>query len=655
MEDRKKTKVSVKSSSVAGKKEVAKIRTTAGKPDAVETVTKWWFAPAEQAYQHINEVVKSIQNQQAARKDANARWLRLYTNFAMMGFFGGVYSRLMPAGSFANRNGQFTYNVVESCIDAVSAKISKSRPAPKMVPNTATFKQKKKAKATNTYLATMFDRLDSYERGQEAFTDACIFGTGLVKVYVEDSRVKLDRVLVNDIVVDEQDGMQPGGPRQLHQDTHIDRDVLIELYPDYETELRDASGLFLGQSVSLATTNMVAVRESWHLPSADGAGDGCHVICTSNATLLHEQWDHPWFPFAVYRWKPFIGWHGTGLAQQLTGIQIEIHKLTMLIAMSVEVNCKPTVWVPMEADVVAEQIGDDVGVAVRYSGGTTPTFVNPNAQPAEVYQLLQDCFDKAYSLSGISQMQAQSMKPPGDLSGAALRAYADIDTVRFELQEQRFEKFYCDVAKLVLAMSKQLYDTDEGRALMRKDKHFASQMDDIDFDAFGTDVDEFEITMFPVSSLPDDPSGRMQSIEDWIQAGYIDRANAMDLLNIPDLQEYISIQVAGIDNARSAVDKIRWEATWVQPDALMDLNTCTQLAQAAWLEGQDDGTPPNNLDMLARFINACHAKQQEMNPPAPPPAPAPSAPPQGRPGALPVSNLMPRVTPTGQPLPIQPQ
>lgn len=642
-EDRKSPKTKVKT--VKDAKAVAKIKVGAGVPQTQTTVAKWWNAEPDQMYLHVSEVVKTIQNQQAARKDANARWLRLYTNFDMVGMLGGVYNRMLPVGSFANRNMRFTYNVIESCIDAVSAKISKARPAPKIETNDGTFKQQRKARLLNGYLATMFEKLKAYEQGQKAFTDACIFGTGLVKVYIEDEEIKLDRVLVNDIIVDEQDGMAPGGPRQMHQDAHVDRDVLMSLYPDKAEEIAQASTMFAGQSVSLVNLNLVAIRESWHLPSCEGADDGVHVICCSNATLVHEEWEHHWFPFAVYRWKNFIGWHGTGLAQQLTGIQIEIHKICMLIAQSIAVNCKPTVFVPMEADIVAEQISEEVGVAVRYSGGREPTFQTPGAQSAEVYAYLETIFDKAYTLAGISQLSAQSEMPAGLKSGAAIREFENIETTRFELQEQRLEQeLYCDLAMKVLTFSKKLYQ-ESGEKVLIKDRHFRGM---IDWREIDMDFDEFEMSIFPVSSLPDSPAGRMETIEDYIQAGYIDKANAMDLLRLPDLDDYVSVEVAGIENAKAAVDGIKWDGDWVQPDAMMDLNSCIRLATAAWLNGQNDDTPSSHIDMLTTFIDACMQKQREMNPPPPPPPPGP---PQGKPGPLPVSPMMPRGTQGAPPPP----
>ena len=639
-DDKARKRLTTKVKGERSSKDVEKINIPIGSDHTPQTIVKWWLADPDTMFHHINGVVKSIQNQQANRKDCNARWLRLYSNFDLIGYMGGVYNRMMPVGTFANRSTKFTFNVIESCIDAVTAKIAKSRPAPKIETNDGTYKQQRKARLLNQYLSTKFDKLKVYDQGVRAFTDSCIFGTGLVKIYIEDNKIKLDRVFVNDISVDEQDAMSPGGPRQMHQDTHVDRDVLMSLFPEKAHLIADAGTLFAGQSISMINQNLVAVRESWHLPSSDESDDGMHAICLTNCVLEHEEWTHDWFPFAVYRWKEFIGWHGTGLAQQLTPIQLEIQRLCLLIAQSIAINCKPTVWVPMEADVIAEQIAEEIGTAVRYSGGREPTFVTPPAQAPEVYAFLENCFNKAYAVSGISQLSAQSQKPAGLNSGAALREFQDIETVRFELQEQRLEEFYCDIAMKILTFSKELY-SEKGGKVKIKDRRFIKQ---IDWKELDMDFDEFEMGMFPVSSLPDTPSGRMQSINEYTQAGYIDRAHAMELLRLPDLDDYVSVQVAAVENAKMVVDAIRWEAEWTQPDPLMDLNTCISLATASWLNSAADDTPVKNRDMLAAFIEACISKLKEINPPPPPPPPPPM-PGQvlAAPAPLPVSPLVPQV------------
>ena len=115
----------------------------------------------------------------------------------------------------------------------------------------------------------------------------------------------------------------------MHQEKYVHKDVLKQMFPKFEMEIDRASYVASGEG-SYSTSNikdMIKVIESWHLKSGPNAKDGKHTICISDATLFEEEYYKDDFPFVFFRWnvRP-VGFFGQGLAEQLSGLQLEINK-----------------------------------------------------------------------------------------------------------------------------------------------------------------------------------------------------------------------------------------------------------------------------------------------------------------------------------------
>lgn len=615
-------------------------RTLKAKKSGSPFVDRWWLEPEERIYHHVQGVLTTIESRQAFRRVSNIRWRKLYSNYDhTAGVTGGVHGRMMAsrAGSGANAF-RFTLNVVESCIDGAAAKIAKSRPVPRIVTSKGSFKQRKKSMLLSKYIKGMFSELDIYEKAQQCFVDSCIWGTAALRFMVEDGQVKAKRVLVDDIIVDEEDG-RDGDPRQLHQRAHVNRDVLAELFPDHVERIMTAGSMLPGDTYTPVSQDLVAVTESWHLPSSEDADDGLHVICLDNCTVFSEPWDFQWFPFAMLRWKPDpLGFYGTGLSQQLAPIQLAINKLCILIQDSIEQVSKPNMFLPNGSNIIAQQVSSKVGTVIR-TQGEVPTFAVPQAQSPEVYAWLENLYSKAYQVTGISQLSAQSQKPAGLNSGAALREFQDIETSRFELTGQRFEEFFRVCGEMIIALSRQLYTSEEGKKLSAKVKG-RKFIETINWKDASLEDDEFTMDMFSVSSLPDTPAGRLEAITSLAQAGYLSKEMSFELLDFPDLDEAVSVQVAAMEQARMVVDKARWDGEYTTITPLMNVTAIRDYAHSSYLDALQQDTPLDHLDLLVRMTNDAQGWIDKASAP-PPGATPPPPPPLGRPMPAPTSDLVP--------------
>lgn len=616
------TKAIVPARSDNGQPIITKRKFKAGDPDRSDFIDRWWEVPDDDAYRHVATVIAAVQQRQMPRTFANDKFLRLYSNQSSMGLLGGAMARLRPVGSTAGRSFRFTFNVVESIVDTAHSMISKSQPLPEILSDAGSFKQQKKAKDLTRYLKGKFNELKVYNEGQKAFKDAEIFGTGCVKVFIEDGKICARKVLIDDIIVDEQDGRE-GRPTQLHQKGHVNRDVLVALFPEHADRIRTAGSSVPGDQFTPVSEALVAVTESWHLPSP-GADDGKHIICTDNCTLVAETWARDWYPFAFVRWKDDpIGFYGTGIPQQVAPIQIQISHVVERIAESIDQVCRPTTFVDSRAQIISEHMYADIGSVVTTKGNPQQMVyvVNPTAQPQEVYGWVETMFDKAYALTGVNQLSAQGEKPEGVNSGVALRQVVDIQTGRFEQVSKQYEEMYLCIARMILSLSEELYAGGGDSKVKVADKGFIRS---VDWKDASLQDDEYVLQMFPVSALPNYPAGRLQTVTELMQAGLLDQPTGLSLLNFPDLDNVINLQLAGMDDAKATVDAIRWDGDYTPPNPLMDLQTCLSYAHHSYLQARHTDTPDDHMELLTTFISEVQALMARINPP-PPPNPVGSA------------------------------
>lgn len=599
---------------------------------------QWWREKESALFSHMFGVVNSIETQQSWRYLNNIRYARLYANYELLGFYGTLFSQ---AANMPLNNNRLTLNVTKACIDTASAKIAKNRPKPLFLTSGGNWTEQRRAQKLTKYVEGAFDAADVYKKGPLSFTDAGIMGTGVVKIYPdkEKAMICVDRVLTDEIVVDDADGMY-GEPRSLYQRKYIDRDVLCEMFPKHEKQIRSATIGVKGDSQSATSANLIKVIEGWHLRSGESAKDGTHAICIENATLFLEDWNKDYFPFAFYRWSPkVVGFWGGGLAEELVGIQLEINKTLRTIQKSIDITCVPRVWVENSSKVNTAHITNEIGAIGKYTG-TPPVFNTAQALSPEVYAHLQNLYNKAFEVTGVSQMSATSQKPKGLDSAVAMREYQDIETERFVLAGQRYEEFFMDIANIMVDQSRDLYENlkETGKDLKVKVKG-AKFIETIQWKDVDMENDKFIMRVYPTSLLPNSPQGRLQRVQELMKAGFIDKEVGMSLLDFPDIESYMSLQTASIDDIKMIIENMIEKGEYQVPEPQMNLGLAQKMVQSAYLRGKTDSVPEERLELLRRFMDDIN---ELMNMAQPPPAPPPVDPMAAgvMPGDVPIADPM---------------
>ena len=574
----------------------------------------WWNEKDDKIHNGVFEVVNFLTKNQRFREESNLRYMRLYSNMEVLGLTAARYAQ----NSSRSIETTLKLNVIQSACDTVTNKIAKNKPKPTFLTDAGNFSDQKKARLLEKFIDGMFYQLKLYEQGPKIFLDGCVFGSGFAKFYIEEGKMKCERVFPAEIVIDDAEAVY-GSPRQLHQKKVISRDVLMTLYPDFKDKIRMAKKAEGDLITHDHLADQVRVLESWHLPSGKDAGDGKHVIAIEGCTLLCEEYRLPFFPFSMITWTDrLLGFFGQGLAEQMMGIQLEINKLLRTIQIAMHLCSIPRYLIQHGSKVVSSHINNDIGALVKYTG-VKPEIWSQNAVPQELRAHLEVLIAKAYEISGISQLSAQSKKPAGLDSGVALRTFNDIESERFILSGRKYEQFYLNAASIIIEMVKDSIKNGEVEEYKVKveDK---KGIKEINWSQVNMEEDTYVMKAFPTAFLPNTPTGRLQRVEELVQGGFISQEDAMDLLDFPDLEGHINLANSGKKQMRSVIEKMTEDGVYVPPEPFQNLAMGLQMMQAAYLDAKLRNVPEKHLELMRRWMVTTATM---LKPPEPPP-PTPS-------------------------------
>lgn len=597
---------------------------TIDRPDPI-----WWRLDGDDVAKNLFAVVKSVEQRQVYRRVKNIRHARLYANLDALGFQSSMYLRSQSDILSPSR---VSLNVIRSCIDTSASKVAKMKPRPYFLTSNGDWSQELRAKKLTSYFEGVFQqKIPIYAEKQRSFVDSGVFGTGATKFFWRDGGLACERVLIDELIVDDSEAIY-GRPIQLHQIRYVNRLVLKEMFPDREAEISQvaASGTDLPQSPS--ALDMLKVIETWKLPSRKGANDGRHVICIEDATLQSRNWKHDYFPFVFDRWNwNLTGFFGMGIAEEITGIQLELNKLLRSIQMAQHFACVPRVYLENASNVNTAHLNTTFGSVVKFTG-SAPIFNTAPAMPPEVYAHVESLYRKAFEITGISQLSAQSVKPAGLNSGKAIREFVDNESERFQLTGQRFEESYLDATNICMDLIEENGGKLEVSGKSGKDQEM------LDWEQVKMDRKDFVLRVFPASIFPSQPAAKMQSIQEYTQAGFIEKDLALSLMEFPDLEAAMSMKTAATDVVKRQIMLMLEKGIPQVPEPYQDVLLAKKLAQWTYLKEKARGAPENRLELLRNFVNDCTAIEQASQEQANPAAPAPAL---AKPATPPVSDLMP--------------
>lgn len=539
------------------------------------------------------------------------------------------------------RKHRYTFNVVRSCADTLCSKISKSRPRPIAITDEGSWDLQRRAKLLTQFIDGAWYAADLYAQTQRAFKDATLYDVGLVKVWIEaspnegeDGTIRAERVMPSEVWVDPAESYY-GEPQTIYHARPVSRAKLAAMFPEHAAKIKMAGTSTERRNGQRVPVSMVDVVEAWHLESSPGAGDGMHVISTDGVTLLVEEYTDPWLPFVEIRFSDSetSGFYGEGLTDQLRGIQREINVQLDNVRVAHKRLGRPYVWIKPGSKISKGDLTNEIGAIIE--GEERPEFGVTTAMGPEVYNWIRELVQRAYQITGVSETSATSRKPAGVISGVAIRAVDDIETERFVLVGQEWERFHMRIAERWIALAKRLYEDGVDLPARGTQGKFLRSIrwSDVDMKA-----DAYLLKVYPMSLLPQRPEGRFERVQEMLQAGMIDKTQALSLIGAPDVEDASSLATAALDDARMVVDHMIDGGDYVPPEPFMDLQLTAQVAQSSYLRARTRGAPETALEKLRSFMADIQTLVKLAQPPTPAAAAAvPPAPDAGAPPAVPVA------------------
>lgn len=600
------------------------------------------------------QTVDGMQKRQSARVRELVICARLYGNSTLAGVSGVTVGAMANPQALRDR---LTDNVIQSVVDTSTARVGENKPRPYYLTDGGSWKAQRQAKRLNKLTQAIFYETKAYRMGSDAQRDAEIFGDGLVHVFERFGRIAHERVLSAELWVDEAEAVY-GKPRQLHWHRAVDREVLMawaEANPRLEGKdlQRVREAIYTAEPAPLQmegfpanSADMISVVESWHLRSGPDSDDGRHCIAIDGCLIDPlQKWEHDFFPFARWKWSPRpLGFWSQGLASQLMNKQLEINKLLWLMQRSMHMAGTYKVLLEDGSKIVTEHLNNEIGAVVKYKG-TKPDWFVPNVVPVEYYQQYERLVASCYERANVPIQVATGQKPAGLNSGEAQRVYRDTTNEGMRTKEGMNEDAFMELARLDVALAREIALRDgyyearypTGRALEK-----------VRIKAAELDPSAWEMQCFPTSSLPKDPAGRIQTITEYMQAGFLTQRQGRKLMDFPDLEANESLANAAEDVLTMALDAICDEGEYTTPEPTDDLNLASEMVVEYINRGRAQDLEEERLDLLRTYqVQVDMLRQAAM----PPPVPMDPGVPRET-GALPPG--APQNAPMAPPIPMEP-
>lgn len=608
---------------------------------------RWWLADDKLLPDAVMSQVAAIIQADRGRIDSYNTYAKLYGTWTPTFWNGYQLSNSgRPAAPMRER---LTYNIVQSCIDTLTSRIAQNKPKPMFLTEAGDSKLQRKAKKLDAFCYGLFYENKLYQMGPKSFRDGCIFGDGIIHPYQEFGKVKYERVLPYELLADYLESHYgTESTKSLFRIKNIDRTELSENWPEKAEEIAKMgnTSLFISSSAR-SVSDTVTVVEAWRLPV--GRQKGRHVIVAPGLILCDEEYEDDFFPFAIYGHGlgRVYGFYHQGMAEQLVPTQVEINRTLISIQRSLYLGGTYKIFVKAGSKVIKSHFDNMIGTIMEYAGDTAPQYVVPQLVQPEIYQHLKDMKTSGYELVGISQLSSAGLKPLGVDSGKALRAVDDIQVQRFQTVAQAYEQFFVDLAKITISVAKKAYLSEGKLQVKFPGKRF---VETIDWKEVDMADDEFQLQIYPVSKLPNDPEGRLATVQEMMQANLIDPQAGRRLLDFPDIDSEEDLANSTLDYLHKILDQMIEDGDYTAPEPFDDLQTARKLALGYYAKGKLNNLAEDRLELLRKFIAqidsfqqaAQQALQAQMMAQAAAQAPA-------NPTATPTSNLIPNVNQGGTP------
>lgn len=560
----------------------------------LNTTNAFWYEAdnnTDMARQMFSQVKYLRDNSLGMVEEENLLNVRLYGNSEIFGLNPYDYSN-------KRSDARIGLNVIKQACDTATSRIAKSKPRPQFLTQNGDYRLKNEAKKLQRYVDGTFYENKAYQLGQDIFRDGTIVGKGCVKFFPKKTCIGMERVFVNELLVDQAESMY-GMPSILYQRKTINKRKLRSMYKGKGAMIDQTPNIEDVTMGGIRLSQMVEIIEAWKLPSGEDTNDGLHIIATEKGILFKEEWVEDWFPFEFFDWsKRVFGWYSSGISDELRGIQLEINKILVVIQRSMHLGSVPKIFLDANSKIVKAHINNEIGGIITYSG-LKPSYDQLMEVPPVLFQQLQNLYDKAFQVVGLSQMSVTGQKPAGLDSGKALRTFNDIETERFSVVAQNYDQFFVDMANKLILMSER--ESKKKGSKLKVTSFNSKFIEAIEWKDINIKKDQYVLKTFPTNFLSTTPEGKLADIGDLMGLGMLDQREAQALLDYPDLEGVTEYKNAQFDDIHCVLEQIVDDGIYNPPMPLQALEYGKQLFQQVYVKLKNQKLEPERLEMLLRW------------------------------------------------------
>lgn len=600
----------------------------------------WWHADSNQLHASVVSACSTIrQNNSRKRKWASA-YLRAYGNYDVAGT-GGTPQELYL--QLLGQTGRQRIQLCTMATDTAQSIVCANKPLPYYLTDGGAFSEQRKARNKTRLIQGQMHDIGLYDLAPIVARDGMILGSGWLIGFVDEDTGKpvLERALPGEVHFDVQEGIA-GHPRSIFRTQLVARERLLALCPERKVEILMAQGpnpsdwedlLVRGQD---STADLILVTSAWHLPSSKDGSDGRYVMAIPTCTLVDRPYKHNAFPLVQFKWKErVIGFDGVGVVAESFEAQRRINHLVKVVEAQ-QSGSNNWIWIEGNSEVRPDSITNTPFQVGRYMG-TPPVFYKHEATPIDLRQEISVIVQETFQQLGLSQAQIQGEVPQNLKSGTALRMHENIGSRRHVTNQKQYENFFIECARLLERLNDEAAELAESRG----EEYYVTTIEQRGSTEVLTKIkwkdaqvpEGSQIRCWPISSLPTTPAGKLQTVQDFLELGFMTKPFAMKLLDFPDLDAAMQLELANLNLVLWHLEQIihgEDEDQDILPTPMQDNDLAQEIARKTYVHAQLMQVEEERLERIMQYHDmakmlaekARRAAQAAMQPPAPPALPA---------------------------------
>ncbi len=508
-----------------------------------------------------------------------------------------------------------SWNLCRSLPDTIVSHVTFQAPSIKIQTTAQGDIVQREAQQAERFLAGSMREALAAQAWRGALRLATIMGTGWVRTWPDHER---GRVMVrcygpDRVLVDHRIAAYDTPQSQFFLDL-VDQSELRARYSGRTKAAQDARAIIDDAAPVLSLSGLrrlVPVIEAVKL--GDGETPGRRVVVLRNGVLTDEPYDCPRHRAVAIRYTPPIdGWYGESLVDQVIESQRSMNYATAAIDGNMRhlshayiSDTTPDAVRMADADLPDQDIAP---YRVVPMGGRVET--PPIASPQH-FAWADKVWAREHEQHGISQLSATAARPAGIESGAALR-------VLHHSQSKRLSELETACGELWVAMAQCHLDAGSElgagwKTIVTANRRSQSQS----WSGVALQADSYAVSLYPASSLSDDPAGRLAEAGDLMRSGLVDQAEARQLAGMTDLAKSNDLASARRDALEQVFEAILMGEAVDPPSPMHDLAAAVKLGMSYWALAKRDGADPALVDEVERWTVAAMEMLRSSEEPAP--------------------------------------